>query len=204
MTDIFGDIIDADTVEQAFTATLQTWLPDHLAHQERRRNLDAGVLEQPRSWPLVSDVDLELHTQLPAVIIASTGSRVLRHDRGRYTATWRFEVVACIAAATERDARLLAGLYLAAIRGALTQNRTLGGIADNTRWIGPDDHAVGVTRGEGRQRALYGTAFEVDIRDVVNDRLGPSEPSVDPQDPEVPPPLPLEAEITVTAMEETP
>lgn len=203
--DVFGDIIDADTIEQAVRDTLQAWLPAHLAHQERRKGLPQGTLPQPRSWPTVSEFDLEAHEQLPAVVIVSQGSTGTpeRNPKGEYRKTWRFEIAAVIGDKTEREARKLGALYLAAIIGALVQNQTLGGVAESCRNVGPDDHAFGTTERRA-QRAIYGTAFEVTVKAAFNDRLGPATPPDDPYHPDPFPPSPLEAEITVTLEEQSP
>ena len=116
----------------------------------------------------------------------------VREKPGAYTYTWRFQVAVEIAGRDERQARQLAAVYLAAIRGALVQNRTLQGRVKNCRWVGGDDHAVRVRH---PQRAVYSTNFEVSVRDVVNDRLGPNHPPDDPYHPADPPPLPETVEV---------
>lgn len=197
--DIYGNILDAGTIEGWFTDTLKAWLPAHLAHQERRLQLPARTIPQPRSWPLVSEFDLEPHDQLPAIVIASPGTAGgPSHDRGIYRVTWRIEAAVAIADRTEREARTLAGIYIAAIRGAIVQNRTLDDKVENARWVGPDDHAIGVTSAGG-QRAIYGTAFEIDVRDVVNARQGPAEPPADPYEVPGAPEYPNVSEFTVEA-----
>lgn len=203
--DIFGDILDADTVEGYVRATLQAWMPAHLAHQERRRDLDAMTLPQPRSWPTISEFDATNSDQLPAIFILSAGSGVPTHDRGVYATPFRFEIAVVIAGKNETEARFLASVYLAAIKGALIQNRTLGGNVEKCVWTGNDDHAFGRTE-RGEQRAIYGTNFEVTVRDAVDARLGPLEPPEDPYDPGSAPENPNEAEILVTATkpEDTP
>lgn len=204
--DIFGDVIDVDTVEQALIATLKAWMPSHLAHQERRAGLDAGTLKPIKNWPVVSEFRTDPQTKLPAIVVTSPGSvgAPTRNQKGEIRKTWRFEVAIVIGDRNEREARQLGSRYLAAITSALLQNRTLGGVAENTRNVGPDDHGYGQARAGGGQRAIYGTAFEVDVRNVVNDRLGPPEPPPDPHDPGALPESPLEAEILVTADTETP
>lgn len=203
MTDIFGNIIDADTVEQAVRDTLQAWLPAHLAHQERRRELDPGTLPQPRSWPMVSEFDPEVEEQLPSVFIASPGSvgTPERNRKGQRRKVWRFEIAVIVGGRTEALARRNAALYLAAVIGALEQNRTLGGRVENCSNVGPDDHALGTTRRNG-QRAIYSTAFNVMVRDTVSDLLGTVEPPADPYNPGEPLPAPNQAEIIVTAQED--
>lgn len=200
--DIFGDIIDAETVEQAVRDTLQDWIVAHLAHQERRRGLDPQTLPVPRSWPTVSEFTLEPHDQFPAIIIVSPGTNTPEHDRGQYRTPWRIEIAVAVAGKDEPEARLLAALYLAAIKGALIQNPTLGGRVEQCRWAGPDEHAFGVYAKAG-QRAIYGTTFIVTARDSVNARLGPSDPPPDPYNPGEPLPTPEEAIIDVAALEES-
>ncbi|MEJ7824906.1 MAG: hypothetical protein WKF48_05730 [Solirubrobacteraceae bacterium] len=203
--DVFGDVVDVDTIEEALRETLEAWLPAHLAHQERRRGLTAGTLPQPKSWPMISEVDLEPNAQLPAIIIASPGSApgLTRNQKGEHRKTWRFEVVVALGDSSEKKVRKLASMYLAAVIGALVQNTTLGDRVLKCINVGPDDHAVGVTTSK-RRRALYGTAFEVTIRDAVNDTKGTAEPPADPYNPDPFPLGPNEAEIIVTASLDTP
>jgi hypothetical protein len=204
--DVFGNIIDAEWVEDALRDTLQAWLPGHLAHQERRRDLDPGYLQRPTNWPTISEFEMDNSRHIPAIIIVSPGSlpNPKRNQKGEYTKTWRFEIAAVVGDRTEAEARKLGSLYLAAVIGALVQNRTLGGRVKDCRYMGPDDHAFG-TNDRKRTRAIYGTAFEVDVRVFVNDRLGPTSPPPDPFDPPDPPLNALEAQITVDYLEdETP
>jgi hypothetical protein len=210
--DIYGDVIDADTVEIALVATLKDFLPGALAHQERRRPdlltdlppTNAGHFLAPKTWPMLSEFDSTVETQLPAVTVVSPGAAgtPTRDQHGAYRFSWRFQVSIEIAGRDERQARKLASVYLAAIRAALAQNRTLGGEVEQCRWIGGDDHAV---RTRHPQRAVYSTNFEVTVRNVVNDRLGPETPPEDPYNPGPFPPLPEEAEFIVeTTLEDTP
>lgn len=200
MAEIFRDVMDADTVEQAVLDTLQAWLPSHLAHQEDRKGYPDGTLPQPKSWPTVSEFDLEVHEQLPAIVIVSSGTTDVSHDRGAYRTTWRVEVGVAIAGKDEREGRRLAALYLAAVKSSLLQNRTLGGVVEQCRYVGPDDHAVG-TAERGGQRAIYATAFAVTVRDSLNERGGPTTPPADPHDPGEPLESPLTAEIEITAVQ---
>jgi hypothetical protein len=191
--DIFGDVIDVDLIEQAARATLRAWLPSHLAHQERRRGLTEHI-KPPRSWPTVSDFDPLVQEQLPSVVLVSPGTSgaPVRDQRG-VRATWRLEVVAAVAAKTEKRARLLGSLYAAAIRSALVQNPTLPwredtngqpvaapGVAESTLWQG-DDHAVGNT--ERGPRWMGEVQFLITVRDVVDPAVGPMVPPPDPYDP---------------------
>lgn len=206
MPDIYGDVIDAGTIEDAFQDTLKLWLPGQLAHQERRRSLSAATLPQPRSWPLMSDFDIEVQEQLPAIFLVSSGATGYTHTGGVYRGTWRIEAGVVVAGKDERQARLLASLYLAAVKAVPVQDDpTLGGVAEVCRLVGPDDHAFGITP-QRAQRAIYGTAFEVTVHGVLDARRGPVEPPDDPYNPPGAPASPLTANIEVIATrpEDTP
>jgi hypothetical protein len=160
LPDEYGDVIDADTIEAAAKATLKAWLSAHLAIQERRKGLDACSVTRPRSWPTVSEFDPEPHEQLPSVVIVSTGTTgaPVPDGQGRYSATWRLEIAVAVAGAKEDDARRLASMYVAAVRSALVQNQSLGGIASATRWVG-DEYAIGTTeRGPARSTERTSTS----------------------------------------------
>lgn len=181
---VFGQIIDADQVEQALRTTLQTWIVPYLAEAERQLEFTPRTLPAPRSWPLVSEFDIRPHEQLPAIIIASPGTaNEPEHDRGIYRATWRLEIAVAIADTTETAARRLASIYIAAIRAIVLQRLARDHeLVDTAIWTGPDDHAVGVTD-TGGQRAIYGTTFHIVVRSVVNARKGPAAPPDDPYEP---------------------
>ncbi len=204
MTDIFGDVVDAGTIEAAATATLKAWMPSHIAHQERRLGLPARSLPMIASWPEVSD--LEAGTNLatlktPALVLVAPGTSgaPTRTTDGSWRSTWTLEVAVVADDRKKLAARRLAGVYLAAVRGCLLQNRTLGGPAENVRWV-REDHSYSPITG-GRIRAIYGAEYVVTWRQVVNDRLGPTTPPVDPYDPPQAPESPLTADITVVAKE---
>jgi hypothetical protein len=207
--DPFGDRLDADSIEQAALATLQAWLPDHLAHQERRKSARLTALGYsgthlplPGSWPLVDEFDIEAHEKLPAVVLVSPGTDDkpdLQRD-GVLRQTWRIEVAAICSGKTEREARLVASVYLAAIKGAMRMDRTLGGIAEQVYITGRDDHAYGTTEA-GSRRAIYGCPFAVVARDQPNTQPITS-PSPNPYVPPAAPALPDTAEFTVEALEE--
>jgi hypothetical protein len=197
--DVFGNYIDVDTVEQAVVATLQRWLPDGIAHQERRKNLPTHSVPRPRNIDRRSEFDLENGEQLPAIVLRSTGTvgGPDRDQRG-HRKTWRIEVAAINRGRNETEARLLGSIYLAAIAHAFELDPTLGGAVERVREAGPDDLAYGSTGTPGDDaRSIYGTTFEVTAR-VVTDVRRPTDPSDDPYVPSPPFPSLLEAVIDVS------
>lgn len=206
MTDIFGDYLDVDTIEQAAKDTLARWLPSTLAHQERRKSLPPRTFPVPRNMDLRSDFQLELGEQLPAVILRSAGTvGPPQKDQRGHRKTWRLEVAAINGGKNEDEARLLGSAYLAAITQAFELDRTLGGVVDQVDQVGPDDLAYGTTDSPTLDaRSIYGTAFNVTAR-VVTDPNPVSAPPDDPYEPAPPFPPLLEALITViTEPEELP
>lgn len=202
-SDVYGAIVDSDTIEQAFKDSLQAFLPVNLRTQEERLGLAAETLPDPKSWPVVSEFDIRPHEQLPAIIVSSPGHGSPAHDRGVYRVPWRLEVAVAIGDTTESAARRLASIYIAAVIGAALDDRTLEGIAETTVWTGPGDQAIG-TVDTGGQRAIYGTSFEVTVSNTIPRVALPR-----PEDPGTPPDAPqtsLEAEFIVTAVapEDTP
>lgn len=214
MTDfsIYGRVIDGFTVKQAVRQTLQDWIVAHLAVQADRYEHAPGWFPAPRSWPKgISDFDVSLEQQLPAIVIVQHGGQAnpRRNERGEYAKTWEFDIRAAVAGATEEDAERNASVYLAAITSALVQNGTLGGLAKQTIQVGPDSYTIGTSSAKAQaraQRAVYGSIFAVEVRNVVSDMAGPDTPPVDPNVPPLPP-APLETtNVTVRSvpLEDTP
>jgi hypothetical protein len=202
--DVFGDYIDVDTIEQAAIAALTRWLPDTLAHQERRKNLTVRTIPRPRNIDRRSEFDLENGEQLPAIVLRSVGTvgSPDRDQRG-HRKTWRIEVAAINRGRNEPEARLLGSIYLSAIAMAFEWDPTLAGVVERVREVGPDDLAYGTTGTPGDDaRSIYGTTFDITAR-VVTDVRRPGEPSADPYSPAPPFPLPLEAVIDVSITTES-
>lgn len=203
---IYGPVIDPFTVKQALRSTLQAWIKAHLAVQADRYDLPPSTFPGPRHWPTgISDFSVALEKQLPAIVIVQHGGEAnpKRDQRGGYRKTWQFDIRAAVAGATEEDAEKLASVYLAAITSALVQNGTLGGLAKQTINVGPDSYDIGTSlaRDQSRaQRAVYGSIFAVEVRDVVNDTAGPESPPVDPYNPPSPSGSFNDADVTVTSV----
>lgn len=206
--DPYGNAVDADTIEDALRASIQTWLPAWLAHQERRKGWPQGRLPRPRSWPTISDFRVDPTMQRPSVIIVSGGTTgapdKLPKQRRR---TWRFAAAVVIAGRNETEARQLAAPYLTAIGDAAETDQTLGGIAEHVRWSGADDHDYGTPASGGTQVAVYATELEVTARSALpaylaRDPDGTPIPPLDPYAPDPIPPSPDTAVIDITSVPE--
>jgi hypothetical protein len=200
--DPFGDAVDADTIEDALRASIQKWLPAWLAHEERRRGWPRGRLPQPRSWPTLSEFELRARDQRPSVVLVSSGTTGAPEKRpDGLRRTWQFGLAVAIAGRDEAEARQLAAPYLTAAAMAATTDKTLGGVVENVRWSGADDHAFDGE--QGSQTAIYGTDLEVTARSAYRAYVardpdsGVLVPPLDPYSPPGIPPLPDTSEITV-------
>lgn len=210
--DPFGNVIDDRTVEAALGNTLRLWIDAHLAHQERRWQLEPGTIDRPAMWPTVSQFRLDLEDQLPAIVIAYNGGVPNATERlrgGWYREAFSYDITVAVSGIDEDDARATASRYLAAVKSVIRQNRKLGGVAEVAVLVGPDAPSAGQGINDSGdtvgERALYRTTVHVYVRNTDNERLGPSTPPTDPYDPDPPPPLPEEAEILIEAeLEDTP
>jgi hypothetical protein len=185
-------------LEDAIRDTLKDWLPEQFRRLEVENDLPARWIPEPRSWPVSSAFDLEPHEQLPAVFVVSTGKHgPAQRGPDGWRATWGFEVVVAVAGKDEEEARLIAGLELAAVRNALLWHPSLGGLAEHIEW-GDEDPAVG-TAGRGA-RAVFGAAFDVVIPQAVSKRPGDEPPAPRPEPYEPPPAAPTydTADVAVT------
>jgi hypothetical protein len=210
--DPFGNAVDADTIEDALRAGIQAWLPAWLAHEERRRGWAHGTLPVPRSWPTISEFRSDVTMQRPSVVIVSGGTTAAPEVLpGALRRTWRFEAAIIIAGRDETQARQLAAPYLTAVAMAATTDGTLGGVTENVRWSGADEHDYGTPAPGGGQVAIYATTIDVTARSPVPAYLArdPDGVLVPPLDPTAPPPVPLpplevDFEVTATPAGETP
>lgn len=187
----YGAILSAFEVEHAVARTVRIWIRDYLAEVERQRRLDVGGLPVFRSLVQASTLtDKMPEDQLPALVIASSGTEVSRAGRavevnseGWYTARFRVECGAVISARGNRQAVKLARYYAAALRALVVQQ------LPRPRWSGLD----GVRRVEwaGEQYRQLGDVsertqcggiaqFAVEVEQVTNWVMRPDEPTEPP------------------------
>src|SRR5205823_3910657 len=97
---------------------------------------------------------------------------------GALRQNFALEVAVVVGGTTLDQARLLASMYIAAVKGAMRHDRTLGGVAEKVRITGRDDHAYGAAE-QGGARAIYGCPFAVTVRDAMPP-VSLTDPSDDP------------------------
>jgi hypothetical protein len=172
-----GLIVDPTVPEQAMTDTLKRWLPTYLAHLARLKGRDPESIETPQSWNTVNEpLDKWPEDQVPAMYVVSMGITTPPelNGEGVYRADFDLGVAAVVEDVTRQDTDDLVKLYVAAIWGAVTQNRSLGGVAAGTAWLGGTWDLVP----NNMKRTLAGceARFVVTIDNVVDVFDGLSEP----------------------------
>lgn len=186
-----------------------------MAYYQARIDDEHGqIAEQPlqaiQSWWTARDARTGIiaTNRLPAIVVMTAGDTPTRDRDGELNAVYRVLVSARAAADSAEHARELAGRYIAAARASLLRHPTLGGFARRAE-PGPGEYDLFPARGEGSDyRASAVAEFAIHVRPVLTVRPTVAAPTVPPADPSVPPePLPdpaEEANLTVTATEETP
>ena len=101
---LYGRLIAAVDVEQAFKARIDDRLDDYLNEVERQHGLAVGTLERPRAYV---DDERFVEDQLPAIVVKSPGTADLpaADGHGRYTVRFELELEAHVAAAAGVDER---------------------------------------------------------------------------------------------------
>lgn len=173
---IFGQIVSGDDVETWVVETLQKWLSTYLSEVERQHDLEAGVLQRPRSIVRTGGLDKFPEDQLPALLVISVGTSEdpLKEGTGAYRARWDVGAGCVVSARTMQETRVLAMHYGAALRALLVQRPSLDGHAAGTVWKSEtyDD----LDFDDGRSLAIAAVAFTVEVHDVVLANAGPTAP----------------------------
>lgn len=177
---LFGPIIDKEAVEVAVRDHLVDWMPTYVAEMERQRGLNPGDLEAVREYVCTSDFKKWPEEALPTVAVICPGldGEPSKDGSGDYTAPWQVGVAAIVAASDTALTRKAAGLYAAAIRGAILQHQSVSGLASGVDWVGEryDD----IPEESGRTLASGQVIFRVWVPETIRANDGPVEPDVNP------------------------
>ena len=172
-----GAIVTAADVEDAARSTIETWQDTYLGELARQHARDPDALPAIRSWNVSAEFSDFPAAQLPSAIVVAPGTAAVERRASGYEATWTLGIAVVVSAATEADTDRLAKLYAAAIRAAIVQHGSLGGIAESTQWTGErfDDVAPDPADAE-RTLVAAQVTFAVTVADVINPALGILEP----------------------------
>lgn len=206
-TTIFERIVTGDDVEQWVMTLVHRWIGTYLSEVERQHGVEAGTLQRPRGWSIGPTADKFPEDQVPCVILISRGwARNPRMDgAGHYAAFFDMALGVVCSARTEKETRLMAMWYTAALATLLAQRQSLDGNADGTEVIIAD--WTELPYDDQRSLALAVVGFVVQVENSFSSRAGPLTPD-DPLDPDTLPWPPWqdvqEYEITVDNVKEIP
>lgn len=174
---MIGPLLGGFEAAEAVESTLLTWLPSVLAEVNASTGL---ALELPALIDMPVSVDALTSAATPAMAVAGSGlaGEPVRDGRGRYSADYSITVrVLARAGGYRATARQVHG-YSVAVRTALMQHRSLGGVARGVTWAA-EDYSV-IDPDKSRTLAGVDLGFIVDLPFVMDERGGPSEPPTGP------------------------
>lgn len=174
--DVFGPVYGGHTVQEAFYNTLQTWLPTYIA--EFNRALGSEVLVIPfeyRHRPEYRTLPKNSSAAILVTVPGTAGQPEIFQNNVR--AHFHVDVMVYIYGSTDwQETEALTQAYAACLRTCMVQNRSLGGIAETTIWLGEEylegEHSSTRTTGVSHIR------FLVTIANVMNIYGGVPTPSV--------------------------
>ena len=171
---LYGRLIAAVDVEQAFRARIDDRLGDYLAEVERQHGLAVGWLVRPRAY--VGD-ERFVEDQLPAIVVKSPGTADLpaADGQGRYGVRFELELEAHVAASEHPDE--LCKLYALALRALATQQPSA--LFWGVDWINERYRRAELVG--GRTYYIGSVNLEVQVHEVTDRHAGP------PDDPAWPP-----------------
>lgn len=198
MSSLFGRLVGAHHVEDAIVAVLKRWYPTYLHEAERASGIVPGSLQKPRSYRITSDQSAMPEDQTPAVIIKSPGILEVPGVNGarQYSARWEIETGILVSAIGTLDngtprALRLARIHALALRACVTQQPDQPGmdaILFRRDWI--DEGYRQLPSIDDRTICIATVRFSIEVPNVLTSDSGPIEPLVDPDDPDVAPPVP--------------
>lgn len=178
---MIGPLIGAHEVTKAAAATLTTWLPSVLDEVNQAKGLE---LADPSSFEQVPTADAVRQIDGTTVAIAAPGliGEPHRSGRGEWSATWAVVVTVFTRQDDYASTLAAASAYGVAVRTALLQHPTLGGIASAVDWTAEEIAPVG-DPATARTLALCSLEFAVTVPEVLDDSAAPIDPPWDAEEP---------------------
>jgi len=172
---LYGRLIAAVDVEEAFKARVDARLNDYLADVERQHGLEVGYLERPRAYV---DDERFPEDQTPAIVVKSPGTTDLPAPDGQGRYAVRFELELEIHLSSAAGSMRLAKLYALALRALATQQ-------PSALFMGVDWIRERYRRAElvgGRTYSIGVVSLEIQVPDVTDRWAGPPDEPGWPED----------------------
>jgi hypothetical protein len=168
---VIGPLVGGFEAAEAVEATLLAWLPSVLAEVNAAKGLHLKV---PTVIDMPITVDALTAAATPAMAVAGSGlaGEPVRDGRGRYSAAYSITVRVLERAGGYRATARAVHAYSVAVRTALIQHRSLGGIARSVEWSA-EEYSV-IDPDKVRTLAGVDVGFIVTLPYVLDERLAPS------------------------------
>jgi len=178
--EVFGPLVLATDVENAYVATLKLWMPTYLGFVERHIGDEFGTLPLPGSYTFSSDFNHFPEEQLPAILISSDKLAHPQPDGTKaYRATFPMKVGVAVSSQDRTSSERLAKIYAGVIRSIFTDKGSLEDFAVATDWLS-EDYGVHVSEASARTFGAAQLEFQTEVRNVSRRFAGPQEPSSTP------------------------
>jgi hypothetical protein len=186
---LYGPIFHRAQLERAVIEAMRVWAPGYLtALEDQEPDLAIGDLPRTLSYAAVGRRELAPELEPPYVLVTAAGTaQEPERDGDGVFAGWfavGFTVEIEVNSPRQDQANYVVGLYCAALRTAIVQQATLGGIGTGLRWTDEQYDELGVAEDDAGARAVAGAAFLIRVDDLVTAGAGPLVP---PEDPYTPP-----------------
>lgn len=179
---MFGPLWSATSAERAIISHLQGSLSTYLAEvEDNEPGWEKGDIFRPRSWQADIDVGRLPETQVPAIVVV-VGDETPEKD-GQFLHLFISLAIGVIVRGTSRaQARDVARLYTAAIKGALLHNPDVG---DTFAHLSYNGTTYGELAGDaGVVAATASIVFTALVANTIDLRAGPG--AILPAPPDVP------------------
>jgi hypothetical protein len=204
---VIGPLVGGIHAARAVRATLLRWLPSVLLEVQADWRADTLLDAAELSLPLPDVVGMPIGVAAlnavatPALAVASSGlaGKPVRDGRGRYSVPYGVTVRVLDRAGGYDATAMAVHAYSVAVRTALMQHRSLGGVATTLEWAG-EDYAV-IDTDAARTLAGVDVGFIAHLPHVLDDRAGPTEP---PTPAGITPDRPIVQTVDPAAIQERP
>ena len=176
----FGPFGGGWSVRAAIVSTLGLWAPTYVAEASRQTGLSLISFE---SWRLEPTNRSRPATTTPAYVVScrSVLGKPTRKGTGFYSVEWTAQVGVYVYGRSWDETEDLAWIYIAALRNALLQHPSLGGIAASTWWLSESYREIEPQSLRTEGMALLSVGVRVD--DVLGAYSGPATPPANVNEP---------------------
>ena len=141
-TSMYRRIVSGEGIRLGVIAHLRLWVPAYVAEVSRQAGLTHCLPDFRGYAPALVTGTPDDQLPLCVVTAPATIDTPQKHDGGLYTAPWGIGIGCVVSRRTREAAGAVASLYGAAVRAAMVQHPSLGGMSDGTDWLVEDTEEI--------------------------------------------------------------